>query len=122
MAFDHDGVSRVVGEALSGPGGVGLVLTVFAGLPGVIHTPAQRGLFSKSPERLQIGDWRYEVGRDGRLVAAHVVNGIVLAEEPLNAAAVGPHVSRALGQIVNQFGEAVLPNIDAALQVLSVSR
>lgn len=121
MALDHARVSSVVSHAFSGPGGVALVVRVFAGIPGVIHTEAQRRLFSRSPERIQIGDWRYEVTSDGRLLAAHVVNGIVIAEEPLDAAAVGPHISRALGQIVNQFGEAIVPNIDAALQVLSAS-
>ena len=69
MGLDHPRVSNTVAAALSGPGGVALVVKVFAGLPGVTHTPAQRGLFSKSPERIQIGDWRYEVAGDGRLRA-----------------------------------------------------
>ena len=63
-------------------------------LPGVAHTPARRGVFRSQPERIQIGDWRYEVARDGRLSAAHVVNGIVIAEEILLADAVGPHLAR----------------------------
>ena len=81
--FDHDRVSRTVAAALAGPGGIALVVNVFAGLPGVAHTPARRGLFRSSPERIQIGDWRYEVAHDGRLMAAHVVNGVVIAEEML---------------------------------------
>ena len=112
--YDHDRVSRAVGAALAGPGGVGLVVKVFCGLPGVILTPARRGLFRSQPERIQIGDWRYEVTQDGRLSAAHVVNGIVLAEEVLAAAAVGPHVARALGQVVNSYGPPVMPNVNAA--------
>jgi hypothetical protein len=116
--YDHDRVSRAVGTALAGPGGVGLVVKVFCGLPGVVLTPARRGLFRSQPERIQIGDWRYEVTQDGRLSAAHVVNGIVLAEEVLGAAAVGPHVARALGQVVSGYGPTVMPNIHAALEVL----
>ena len=116
--YDHERVSHAVGAALAGPGGVGLVVKVFCGLPGVVLTPARRGFFRSQPERIQIGDWRYEVTQDGRLSAAHVVNGIVLAEEVLAAAAVGPHVARALGQVVSGYGPTVMPNIHAALEVL----
>lgn len=116
--FDPERVSRTVTAALGGPGGVGLVVAVFAGVPGVVHTPAQRGLFRSAPERVQIGDWRYELGRDGRLHSAHVVNGIVIAEEALPAAVVGPHLARALSQLVGGYGETIVPNIDAALEVL----
>ena len=90
-----NGSAAPSGRPWRGPGGVGLVVKVFCGLPGVVLTPARRGLFRSQPERIQIGDWRYEVTQDGRLSAAHVVNGIVLAEEVLAAAAVGPHVARA---------------------------
>jgi hypothetical protein len=119
--LDHERVARTVGTALSGPGGVALVVNVFAALPGVIHTPAQRGFFKSAPERIQIADWRYEVARDGRLRAAHVVHGVVLAEETLDAAAVGPHIARALGQIAAQFGQSVVPSIDAAVDALASS-
>ncbi|OBK48831.1 DUF5073 family protein [Mycobacterium sp. 1081908.1] len=116
--FDHERVSHAVGSALSGPGGVALVVKVFGGVPGVIVTPARRGLFSSQPERVQIGDWRYEVTADGRLLAAHVVNGVAIAEEVLAAGAVGPHIARALGQLVSGYGPTILPNIDAALEAL----
>lgn len=119
--FDHDRVSRTIGAALPGPGGVGLVVKVFCGLPGVVLMPARRGMFRSLPERIQIGDWRYEVTPDGRLSAAHVVNGIVLAEEVLAAGAVGPHVTRALGQVVNAYGPTIIPNIEAALEVLETN-
>ncbi|GAB3010178.1 DUF5073 family protein [Mycobacterium bourgelatii] len=119
--FDIDRVSRTISAALYGPGGVGLVVKVFAGLPGVIHTPAKRGLFRSNPERIQIGDWRYEIAHDGRLLAAHLVNGIVIGEETLDAAAVGPHIGRALGQIVARYGATVIPNINAAIEVLGTS-
>ena len=116
--YDHERVTQAVGAALAGPGGVGLVVQVFCGLPGVVLTPARRGMFRSQPERIQIGDWRYEVTPDGRLRAAHMVHGIVLAEEDLAAAAVGPHVARALGQVVSNYGPTVIPNINAALEVL----
>jgi hypothetical protein len=116
--FDHDRVSQAVGAALSGPGGAGLVVRVFCGLPGVILTPARRGFFRSQPERIQIGDWRYELTPDGRLSAGHVVNGIVLAEEVLAAGAVGPHIARALGQLVSHYGPSIIPNIDAAIEAL----
>lgn len=116
--FDTERVSRAVAAALVGPGGVALVVKVFVGLPGVIHTPARRGFFRSNPERIQIGDWRYEVAHDGRLLAAHMVNGIVIAEDALIAEAVGPHLARALGQIVSRYGATVIPNINAAIEVL----
>ncbi|MEB3981730.1 DUF5073 family protein [Mycobacterium sp. 663a-19] len=119
--FDHERVSRAIGAALAGPGGVGLVVRVFCGVPGVILTPARRGVFRSQPERIQIGDWRYELTADGRLGAAHVVNGIVLAEEVLAAGAVGPHIARALGQVAGSYGPTILPNIDAALEVLEAA-
>ncbi|ORV63652.1 hypothetical protein AWC03_04575 [Mycobacterium europaeum] len=116
--LDHDRVGRVVGTALAGPGGVGVVLKVFSGVPGVVVVPARRGFFRSQPERVQIGDWRYELTVDGRVSAAHVVNGIVLAEEVLAAGTVGPHIARALGQLVTRYGPTIMPNIDAALDVL----
>jgi hypothetical protein len=116
--LDHERVSRAVGSALAGPAGVALVVKVFCGVPGVILLPARRGFFRSQPERVQIGDWRYEVTPDGRLSAAHVVNEIVLAEEVLPAGGVGPHIARALGQLVSSYGPTIVPNIDAALEVL----
>ena len=118
-AFDAQRVSRTVTGALSGPGGIALVINVFAGLPGVAHTPARRGMFRSQPAQLQIGDWRYEVTPDDRLKAAHVVGGIVIAEEVLLADAVGPHLAGSLEQVVARYGPPVIPNIDAALDALS---
>lgn len=117
-AFDADRVSSTIAGALGGPGGIAMVVKVFAGVPGVIHTPARRGFFSSAPERIQIGDWRYEVARDGRLLAGHLVNDVVIAEDTLLADAVGPHITRSLGQIVARYGASVIPNIDAAVEAL----
>jgi hypothetical protein len=120
-AFDAERVSRAITAALAGPGGIGLVVNVFAGLPGVAHTPARRGVFRSQPARIQIADWRYEVTTDNRLSAAHVVNGIVIAEEILLADAVGPHIARSLQQVVARYGAAIMPNIEAALDALNAS-
>ena len=120
-AFDAERVGRAINAALAGPGGIGLVVNVFAGLPGVAHTPARRGVFRSQPARIQIADWRYEVTTDNRLSAAHVVNGIVIAEEILLADAVGPHIARSLQQVVARYGAAIMPNIEAALDALGAS-
>jgi hypothetical protein len=98
-----------------------LVVNVFAALPGVVHAPAKRGMFRSEPERILIGDWRYEVARDGRLHAGHVVNGIVIAEETLAPGAVGPHLARALEQIVARYGPATIPAIEAGIEALEAS-
>jgi hypothetical protein len=119
--YDSGAVQRAVASALDGPGGVALVVTVFAAVPGVVHSPARRGLFRSEPERVLIGDWRYEVTGDGRLRAAHLVNGIVLAEDVLAAEAVGAHVARALGQLVTRYGDGVVPGITAAVDALGLS-
>jgi Domain of unknown function (DUF5073) len=119
--LDADEVSRVIAAALSGPGGIALVVNVFANVPGVVHSPERRGIFKSERERIQIGDWRYEVARDGRLHAAHLVNGIVIAEEALAVHAVGPHVARALGQVVTYYGPGIIPSIDAAIEALRLS-
>jgi hypothetical protein len=119
--FYPERVSRAVALAVARPGGVALVLSVFGGLPGVVRIPGRRGLFQSQPERIQIGDWRYEVAQDGRLCAAHVVNGIVIAEETLNADAVGPYIARSLGQVVARHGATIVPNIDAATEALKTS-
>jgi hypothetical protein len=120
-ALDTERVSRAVGSAHSGPGGAALVITVLSAVPGVVHTAARRGLFRSSSEHLQIGDWRYEVAPDGRLRAAHVVEGVVIAEETLPNDSVGSHLTRALEQLVLRYGTTILPNIDGAVEVLETS-
>jgi hypothetical protein len=81
----------------------------------VVHTRARRG----QPERIQIGDWRYEVAEDRRLRAAHSVGGVVIAEESVNADAVGPHFVRSLEQLVARYGTTVVADIDAAIEALN---
>jgi hypothetical protein len=119
--FDRERAAGIIAAALHGPGGTGMVFTVFAAVPGAVRTPARRGLFRSEPERLQLGDWRYEVTGDQRIRAAHVVNGIVLAEDVLAAAAVGTHVARALAAVVEGFGPPAVPPIEAALEILATA-
>jgi hypothetical protein len=85
----------------------------------VTHTAARKKMFGSQPARLQIADWRYEVTPDNRLMAAHIVGGVVIGEEVLLADAVGPHLARSLGQLVARHGAAVVPSIDAAVDALS---
>lgn len=120
-AFNTTAARQVIADALAGPGGPQLVLSVFAGVPGVTHIPARRGMFRSEPERVQIGAWRYDVLPDGRLRAGHVVNGIVLAEESLPMHAVPAHLARALSDVVNSFGSTALPLVTAALEVLETT-
>lgn len=78
----------------------------------ILHAPqARRGGFL-------IGDWRYQISSDGRLLAAHIVDGIVIAQETLAAHIVGPHVARPLAQLVTRHGPAIVPTVDAALEAL----
>lgn len=117
-SFDSERVTRAVGAALAGPGGVGLVLKVFGGVPGVTVTPPRRRIFRSQPERIHIGDWRYEITPDGYVSAAHVVKGVVLAEDVLAAGAIPAHLARALGQVVDHYGPTILANVDAAVEAL----
>ncbi|MTE14613.1 DUF5073 family protein [Nocardia aurantiaca] len=117
--FDTAAAGRAINAALAGPGGLALVFTVFAGVPGVTRTPPRKSLFRSEPERVQIGSWRYEVTSDERIRAAHVVGGIVLADELLPAAAIAPHLTRALSEIAASYGPTVLPHLSAALDVLA---
>jgi hypothetical protein len=119
--LDPDRVAAVVATALEGPGGVALTLNVFTGVPGVVRTPAKRGMFRSEPERILIGDWRYEVAPDGRLHACHIINGIVIAEETPVAAAAGGHLARALAQVVSRYGAPTVPAVQAALEALAAS-
>ncbi|MFE3191446.1 DUF5073 family protein [Nocardia sp. NPDC059240] len=117
--FDVETATGAINAALGGPGGLGLVFNVFSGVPGVTRTPPRKSMFRSDPERVQIGSWRYEVTRDQRIKAGHVVGGIVLAEELLPAAAIAPHLARALAEIAASYGPPALPHLSAALEVLA---
>lgn len=117
--FDIDTATRAINAALDGPGGLGLVFNVFASVPGVTRTPPRKSMFRSEPERVQIGSWRYELTRDDRIKADHIVGGIVLAEEVLPAAGIAPHLARALAEIATSYGAPALPHLSAALEVLA---
>jgi hypothetical protein len=120
-SFDPVAASRTIETALHGPGGAGVVLAVFDGVPGVVRTPAKRGLFRSAPERVRIGSWQYDLAPDGRVRAGHVVNDVVLAEELLGPEAAAAHLARALHEVVTSFGAGVTPRILAALEVLATA-
>jgi hypothetical protein len=119
--FDPGAAAEVVTRALLVIGGVELVLGSLAHVPGVMLTPASKGMFRSSPERLQVGEWRYEAARDGRLVGAHVVGGIVLAELALSPEAAGDSVAAALGQLIGAYGASIIPAVRSMLEGLAVA-
>ena len=64
--LDAAAARHAIASALDGSAGPALIVSVLAAVPGVIHTPARRGLFRSEPERVQLGSWRYEPTADGR--------------------------------------------------------
>jgi hypothetical protein len=98
-----------------------MIVSIMASLPAVVHTPARRGLFRSSPEQVQLASWRYRVASDGRLHAAHVVGGIVLAEQPLSPDTGGAHIARAIAEHISGHGSQLLPYVESMLTVLGAS-
>lgn len=119
--YDARSAAGIISGTVDSPGGPGMLVSMLAGLPAVLHTPARKGLFRSGPEQVQLGSWRYQVSPDGRLHAAHVVGGIVLADQTLSPAAAGGHVAAAIGEHVTAHGSQVLPHVDAMLTVLAGS-
>jgi hypothetical protein len=119
--YDQAGAAQVVARALGLAGGADLLLGSLASLPGVQHWAAQRSMFRSSPERVLVGEWRYEVAADGRLLAAHVVGGIVLAELALPPDAAGVHVAAAIGQHIAAYGAQTVPAVESMLEGLAVA-
>jgi hypothetical protein len=121
-SFDVAATERALAAAVRDAGGVGLVFGVLDGVPGVTRTPARRGLLRSQPERVQVGSWRYEPQPDGLVRAAHVVGGVVLAETTLGAGTVAPHLTRALVEVVEAYGERALARLEAVVEVLAAGR
>lgn len=113
--FDELGAAAVLGHALTVSGGAAVVLAALAKLPGATHRSGGRGLFSSRPESVQVGTWRYQVDRDGRLRGAHVVGGIVIAERVLAPTPGGAHVAAAITEHLGQHGAHLLPDVQAVL-------
>lgn len=119
--YDARSAAGIISGTVDSPGGPGMLVSMLAGLPAVAHAPPRKRLFRSAPEHVQLGSWRYQVGPDGRLHAAHIVGGIVLAEQPLSPEAAGEHVAAAIGGHIAAHGSQVLPHVDAMLTVLAGS-
>lgn len=119
--YDAPYAAAVISRALDCPGGPGMLVAVMASLPAAAHTPARKGLFRSSPEQVQLGSWRYQVGPDGRLQASHVVGGIVLAEQPLSPDTAGEHVAAAIAEHIAGHGSQVRPYVESMLTVLDAT-
>jgi hypothetical protein len=119
--LDDGSAAAVVTRALALTGGADLVLSALARLPGAVHTPPRKTLFHADPETVGVCQWRYRTLPDGRLSAAHVVGGIVLADSPLPANEAGAHVVGALRSLVETHGTRVLPDIEAVLAGLDAA-
>ncbi len=119
--YDPIAAAAVVTRALLVLGGADLLLGSLATIPGAVHTPGRAGVFRSNPERVQVGEWRYEAARDGRLVGAHVVGGIVLAELALSPEAAGANVAAALGQLIGAYGAQLVPTVSSVLEGLGVA-
>ena len=121
QVFDAAAATAVLGRALRLVGGAELVVGSLASIPGAERTPARKGMFRSNPEQVLVGQWRYEVARDGRLSAGHVVAGIVLAELTLPADDAAPHVAAALGQHIADRGALIVPAVRSMLEGLAVA-
>jgi hypothetical protein len=114
-------IPDTVGRALSSTGGADLVLAALARIPGTVHREARKTMFRSEPETVEIDRWRYKTLPDGRLSAAHVVGGIVLAEGPLGPADAGEHVARAVDALVAAHGARIVPEVVAAFAGLAAA-
>jgi hypothetical protein len=120
--FDRQHCVTVVTRALQLPGGSELVAGSLAGLPAAVVSRRRSGLFgSSAPLKVQLGEWRYEPAPNGRLAAAHVVGGIVIAENVLAPVEAGAHVAMVLSQQLAEYGPRLLPDVLAVLEGLSVA-
>jgi hypothetical protein len=119
--YDAQAAAAIISRAVDSPGGPGVLVAVMASLPAAAHTPARRGLFRSNPEQVQLGSWRYQVAADGRLHAAHVVGGIVLAEQSLSPETAGRHVAAAIGEHLAGHGSQLHPYVESMLTVLDTS-
>ncbi len=119
--YDADGAADILARALALVGGPGLVVGSLGSLPGAVRTAERRGMFRSNPEQVLVGQWRYEVTRDGRLAAAHVVGGIVLAELTLPADEAPRHLAASLGAHVADHGARIVPAVRSMLEGLAVA-
>jgi hypothetical protein len=121
LAYDQAAAAAVLTRALGVLDGPALVLGSLAAIPGVLRTPERKGMFRSNAERLQVGEWRYEAARDGRILGAHVVGGIVLSELAYSPEAAGASMAAAIGQHLAAYGAQVLPAVESVLEGLAVA-
>jgi hypothetical protein len=119
--YDRAACAELIGRALALPGGADLVVGSLSGLPGAVAIGARPGRFRSRAGFVELGQWRYAVAASGRLAVAHVVAGIVLAEETLPAATAGDHVAGALGQHLAELGPRGLAEVLSVLEGLSAA-
>lgn len=119
--FDAAASAAIISNALRLPGGADLVVGSLSRVPYAVATPARSGFFRSEPARVQFAEWRYQVVPPGRLSEAHVVQGIVLAEETLGMNEAGWRVARALRQHLLEYGPGVLPEVLATLEGLAIA-
>ncbi len=116
-AFDRAHCARVVTRALQLPGGSELVTGSLCGVPGAIVRRRRR----TSKVDVQLANWRYEAEPSGRLTVAHVVGGIVVAENVMPPPEAGAHVAMVLSRHLSEYGPRMLPDILALLEGLTVA-
>lgn len=119
--YDPAAAAGVIAAALALPGGAGLLVGVLARLPGTGYTAGRRSWLRSSPERVEVGEWRFSAADDHRLRAEHVVNGIVLAEQVLPAGSAAERVAGAVEKHLADHGSGVLPDVVAALAGLAAA-
>ena len=119
--YDAGAAAEVLGRVLRLTGGAELLVGSLAALPGAVRTAPRKGMFRSNAEQVLVGQWRYEVGPDGRLRAGHLVGGIVLAELTLPVDEAGPQVAAAIGQHIHDQGSQLVPAVLAVLAGLAVA-
>ncbi len=117
--YDPAASAAVIDRALQLPGGADLVAGSLGAVPGAVVVERRKGVFRSSTGSVQLGRWRYSAADGGRLAAAHVVGGIVLAQESLSAAEAGGHVAEALRLHLVEEGPRILPDVLAVMEGLS---
>ena len=117
--YDAAECAAVITRALQLPGGPDLVVGSLSAIPYAVATPGRSGLFRSESARVQFAEWRFEAVPPNRLLQAHVVHGIVLAEETLSVTEAGWRVSRALRQHLLEYGAGILHDVLATLEGLS---
>lgn len=119
--FDRAHCAAVVTSALQLAGGSELVTGSLGALPGAIVNRRRSGLLGGASLKVQLDEWRYEPGPTGRLAVAHVVGGVVVAENVMRPPEAGAHVAMVLSRQLNEHGPRMLPDILALLEGLAVA-